>query len=59
MRVFLTILEGPTPKEAVPILATEDREFVQAVVDRIATRLLHRPREMTSLAPPCAQKSVE
>ena len=40
MRVFLTILEGPTPKEAVPILATEDREFVQAVVDRIAKRLL-------------------
>ena len=35
MRLFLTILEGPTPKEAVPILATEDREFIQAVVDRI------------------------
>ncbi len=59
MRVFLTILEGPTPKEAVPILATEDREFVQAVVDRIAKRLLHRPREVTSLAAPYAQKSVE
>ena len=37
----------------------ETPEFVQAVVDRIAKRLLHRPREMTSLAAPSAQVSVE
>lgn len=32
MRLFLTILEGPTPGEAEPILATEDRKVLATVM---------------------------
>lgn len=41
MRLFLTILEGPSPGEADPILATEDHDLIHRVGLWIARRL-HR-----------------
>ena len=45
MRQFLTILEGPSPSEAKPILATEDRRLIRLVAAWIARRLDRRPDE--------------
>ena len=39
MRLFLTILRGPSPAEAKPILATEDDRLIQLVRGWIAERL--------------------
>ena len=39
MRLFLTILEGPSPSEAEPILATEDGRLIQLVASWITRRL--------------------
>lgn len=38
-RVFLSITAGPTPREAVPILATEDRDVIRAAVEAIRARV--------------------
>ena len=39
MRLFLTILEGPSPEEAEPILATEDDRLIEVVASWIEERL--------------------
>ena len=38
-RVFLSITAGPTPKEAAPVLATEDRDVIRAAVEAIRARV--------------------
>ena len=48
MRQFLTILEGPSPSEAKPILATEDRRLIRLVAAWIVRRLHLRPDEQDS-----------
>lgn len=45
MRLFLTILEGSTPSDAVPILATEDQAVIQDVARTLVRRLgLNAPK---------------
>ena len=39
MRLFLAVLEGPNPREAVPVFATEDRTLISAVAQALARRL--------------------
>lgn len=39
MRRYLSILEGPTPQAAVPVLFTEDTEIIEAVAEALAWRL--------------------
>jgi hypothetical protein len=39
MRLFLTILEGPSPGEAKPLIATEDPAVIAAAVRELASRL--------------------
>ena len=39
MRRYLSILEGPTPQAAVPVLFTEDSEIIEAVAEALARRL--------------------
>lgn len=39
MRLFLSILEGRSAADAVPVLATEDPEIIQAVAEALAWRL--------------------
>lgn len=39
MRLFLAVLEGPNPKDATPIFATEDPELIQAVAEALAKRM--------------------
>ncbi|MCI0369826.1 MAG: hypothetical protein L0214_00230 [candidate division NC10 bacterium] len=39
MRLFLTILEGPSPAEAKPLVATEDSRVIAAAVRELASRL--------------------
>ena len=39
MRLFLTILEGPSPENAEPILATEDGRLIRLVAAWITQRL--------------------
>lgn len=39
MRLFLTILEGPNPAEAKPLIATEDPQVIAAAVRELASRL--------------------
>lgn len=39
MRVFVTILEGTSPGEAQPILATEDEHVVRGVARLVQQRL--------------------
>jgi hypothetical protein len=39
MRLYLAVLEGPSPKDATPIFATEDRELIRAVAKALARRL--------------------
>lgn len=39
MRLFLTILEGPSPAEAKPLIATEDPRVIAAAVRELANRL--------------------
>lgn len=51
MRLFLTILEGPSPSEAEPILATEDRRLIRLVGSWIARRLHMRPDEQNNEHP--------
>ena len=38
-RIYLSIMVGPTPREAVPILATEDPTVVEAALEAIRRRL--------------------
>ena len=40
-RVFLSITAGPTPREAEPVLATEDPQVIRAALEAIRTRLGH------------------
>ena len=51
MRQFLTILEGQSPSEAEPILATEDGRLIQLVGSWIARRLHLRPDEQDTEQP--------
>ena len=51
MRQFLTILEGQSPEEAEPILATEDRRLIHLVGAWIARRLHRRPNEQENEHP--------
>ena len=46
MRLFLTILEGPSPREALPIMATEDPELIRTVGEQLARRLTGARVEM-------------
>ncbi len=39
MRLFLSILEGHGPKDAVPVLASEDPELIRIVAEALASRL--------------------
>ncbi len=39
MRLFLAILEGLSPKDAVPVLASEDPELIRIVAEALASRL--------------------
>ncbi len=39
MRLFLAILEGLSPKDAVPVLASEDPDFIRMVAQALASRL--------------------
>lgn len=39
MRPFLAILEGSSPKNATPVLASEDPELIGMVANALATRL--------------------
>ncbi len=39
MRLFLAILEGHSPKDAVPVLASEDPEVIRIVAEALASRL--------------------
>lgn len=39
MTVFLTVLEGSTPSDAKPILATRDRTILRLVADELSRRL--------------------
>ncbi len=39
MRLFLAILEGVSPKDAVPVLASEDPDLIRMVADALASRL--------------------
>lgn len=43
MRMFLTILEGPTPSDAEAIFATEDPELIDLVGSWVARRLDRDP----------------
>jgi len=47
MRLFLAVLEGPGPREAVPIFATEDRELIRAVAEALGRRLVEEPAPST------------
>jgi hypothetical protein len=50
MPLFLTILEGPTPLEARPILAIQDQATIEAVARRLLQRLAHPQRERKAKA---------
>lgn len=39
MRLFLSIMEGPTPAEARPLIATSDPAVIAAVVRELMSRL--------------------
>ena len=39
MKLFLAVLEGPNPKDATPIFATEDPELIRAVADALSLRM--------------------
>jgi hypothetical protein len=39
MRLFLAILEGANPKDAVPVLASEDPDLIRMVAEALASRL--------------------
>lgn len=52
MRLFLTILEGRSPSEAEPILATEDRRLIRLVGAWLARRL-HRSSDQQDNGHPC------
>ena len=39
MRLFLAILEGASPRDAVPVLASEDPDLIRAVAEALASRL--------------------
>lgn len=38
-RLYLTILRGPSPSEATPVVATEDEEIIRAVGRALGVRL--------------------
>ncbi len=49
--LYLTILEGRSPAEAVPILSTHDPELIHAVAEALVQRLGRRaPGRILSLA---------
>ena len=39
MRLFLAVLEGPNPKDATPIFATEDPELIRSVAEALSQRM--------------------
>jgi hypothetical protein len=39
MKRFLTIFEGDSPSQAVPVVATEDRVVIRAAIDALQKRL--------------------
>lgn len=39
MPLYLTILEGPTPLEARPVLATQDQTLIRETARRLLARL--------------------
>jgi len=39
MKLYLTILEGRTPRQARPLLATEDQEIIAKVLEELVARL--------------------
>lgn len=43
MPLFLTILEGPSPSEATPLLATSDPRLIALVARELAARLGPEP----------------
>jgi len=43
VRRYLSILEGPTPQAAIPVLFTEDTEIIEAVAEALAWRLQAEP----------------
>ena len=43
MRLFLTVLQGLTPKDAIPVFATEDPELIRSVARALARRLEDDP----------------
>jgi hypothetical protein len=48
--LYLTILEGPSPAEAVPILSTHDPALIRAVGEVLAQRLgVSTPSRILSL----------
>ena len=50
MSLYLTILEGPTPLEARPILAIQDQATIEAVARRLLQRLAHPQRTARRVA---------
>lgn len=38
-RLFLTILRGPSPRDAHPVVATEDQEIIRKVARALTRRL--------------------
>jgi len=39
MRLFLAVLEGRSPKDAVPVLASEDPHLIRMVAQALSSRL--------------------
>lgn len=39
MPLFLTVLEGPSPQQAIPLLATQDPQLIQQFVRELVNRL--------------------
>ncbi len=42
MPLFLTVLEGPTPAEASPLIATGDARLIKAVIDELNDRFVEK-----------------
>jgi hypothetical protein len=60
MRLFLAILEGRSPKDAVPLLASEDRELIRTVAEALASRLgADQPNVSRILRLATAKESVD
>ena len=46
MALFLTILEGDTPEQAKPLIATRDKEIIRLVTEELSRRLGSGMRRM-------------